>query len=319
MIISYLLLWQAALLKLFSNKNVVGSIIIFFAVFLAFYDSSGTDWDTYRKIFYSNDDLYFEPGFRVLFRLTRITGSFSLLLIICIFLFISSIISFLNKYFYIPIWLVVLGITSIYVPLFSGAIRQALAMSFIVLAYSKKDNRIYCLLIASLFHFSSAIFFLVLLLEKINLNLFLKIIATVFCGTIVLFILKYDQTLYNLFKSGDSYIKEGTVGGLKDIAIIIERILFIILALFAGKISSCNSLKSLIYPSIVGSILFILFFSEFRNFAGRTLSVLRVFDLIIMFIGLKYFFKRVKQRNILTTIIVLSYSLVKFLVTSNFK
>lgn len=317
MIYSFLTLWLSSALKILNNRNLLFTLLICFIQFFLLFNSEGTDWDTYKHYVYNpSANLYFEPGFSLLIIISRALSSFNFILLIISFLFLFGISSFKNKYNFIPNWLIILSIFPIFLPLFSGALRQALALCLIIVGFSRKSFFPF-ILVASFFHYSALLFLPVYLLKKFKIKERTKLIVLIF-GLMAFLVISYRSPLIYLYlKSGDFYIQEGTVGGFKDVLIVIERILLLLAGILTLKKIKKASLRTFAYVTILGSLIFLIFYSEFRNFAGRALAILRVFDLIILYIFFSFWFGKIKQKKKLIYILIFSYSLLKFMITSS--
>jgi hypothetical protein len=317
MISSFLFQWILSFYRIIKRKNFVFFYFFSFLVFFFTFNSAGTDWDTYKD--YISDPLkplYFEPGFNILIFLFRKFESFYFLVFsICVF-FIFALQSFSKKFDEIPFWLVSLTIFSCFLPLFSGALRQALALAIVLFGFSR-SRPIFFFVLACLFHYSAAIFVPIYFLSVSNFSIKFKFIGSIIFFFISSFLLFKIPSIYQIAKAGDSYIIEGTTGGIKDIFIFFERLFFLIFGYFVLKSTNNTRLQTLLFPSIIGSILFIFFYTEFRNFSGRTLAILRVFDLILLFLSVEFFFKKIMQRKEIAIFAVFCYSLIKFIVTSS--
>lgn len=317
MIGSYLVFWFLSLFRVCKRQNFFFISIFILFIFIFTFNSDGTDWETYKE--YVSDpfkSLYFEPGFNFLISISRKIDSFYFLIIFIYSLYTISLYIFSKKISEIPFWLISLSIFSCFLPLFSGALRQALALVIVLFGYSR-SRPIFFFIMACLFHYSAAIFIPIYLLCNSKYSVTFKIIVSIFVFFIFSILIFKIPSLYQIAKAGDSYILEGTTGGVKDNFIIIERLFFLIFGYIVLKNIDNNQLQKLLFPSIIGSIFFIFFYSEFRNFSGRTLAILRVFDVIVLFYSVDFILKKVMQRKTIAIFAVFCYSLIKFIITSS--
>ena len=222
MLISYLYIWINSALKFTSKRNYLLITSFTFILFLIFYDSTGTDWDTYN-LYITNKSLplYFEPGFVLLLQLARFLQSYIIVLLFILVVSLISIESFSKNHKIFPKWIIILSIIPIFLPLFGGAIRQALALMIVLYGFNSK-HFIYCILIAMSFHYSAIVFLPIYLLTKISITYKSSILFLFFGLIIAYYTIIYTPFLFQIFKAGDYYIQSGTINPVKEIFITIE-------------------------------------------------------------------------------------------------
>jgi hypothetical protein len=234
---------------------IVASLLI--AILTLRHDYVGTDTQNYRILFNLLGTLPFETalahisdvGFILLVKVLTILGlDFRFLLFLQALLYIVAITFIIKKYSKIPVMSYWLFMTFGFF-IFATTMRQAIAISFTLLAYHLiREKRmvlfILCVLLASSFHLTALIFLPAYWIDKFKYNKFtilliLSIIAStaIFNNKIGAFILAYSKNQYATTSTGGYF-----------------QILLIVALLAVGIIYR----KSYIYKNIDNKMLFFM-------------------------------------------------------------
>lgn len=247
----------------------------------------GTDYFNYKEIFnqYIRHGLAIEPGFKIIMSLSNkyMNGFDSLI-------FITSVMSVIPVFIWIvknnkrkQIGIVVLVLLSIYFGIWFNAIRQSIAIGFVILAYNQIVERdflkfTFLILIATQFHSSALIvyplYFLVsknsnnssICITKSKKKLFLWISIFILLITGYVFIGESLNLPYA--KYINSYSEAGKTGGRTVYYFLANIFLYIPEVKLCSKLITKN--PNFIFYYILLSIEFVLFLFSWRiGFAFR--------------------------------------------------
>jgi len=169
--------------SLFFIQSKISSIVFYYyGLFIIFLISSfrwdnWTDWGPYYQFFFMNDKLsgYFEKGYEVFnIIINRTVPNYTIFMVIVNFIIIYGIHKFLS--YYIERKYLVLTLVPLYLfMMYSGAVRQFLAISIVLLALialfnERKIKYIIYTILASTFHTSAVVTLIIPLLIKWNLS-----------------------------------------------------------------------------------------------------------------------------------------------------
>jgi hypothetical protein len=177
-----------------------------------------------------------------------------------------------------------------------GGMRQSIAASIIFLSIlyinTSKLISFFIILIATLFHYSAAIFLLVYILAII---LRVRFIFGIIIVIVLLKLLDIKFTIFNLPYMGDVDLQE--FSNLKDILIIVERVMSLGLLFFLYKNNLKNNENSILFKiALFNLIIFISFYDVARILAGRGSLMLRIAEVFlwaraaVLLKNLKYFY-----------------------------
>ncbi|MCQ2585363.1 MAG: EpsG family protein [Treponema sp.] len=328
------------------SKNF--SIFIFLTaivfVFLT-YKGLHSDWVVYRA--YMTQAIvpgrtHFEKGFDLLLFLANKFSCFEIIPLVALFLFYTLLNYIKDDALGISenfIFLVFSSFFFAFIPLYLGALRQAIASCFLFFLFFsiKKEVEFWkslCFLILSiLFHKSSVLILLMTFVfyffTRYKNNEIKPIISVVILVCIALFVFtKY--ILNNLLISMGLWYRVGnsfdfTSSPIKDLFILGERFVFLFSAfIFYNRTENEKIHNMFCRLEIVGSCFFIVLYSLMRNVAGRTLAFYRFVDLYILYFFLDFFLKKIFGKKIndetilfngFSMFLCLIYSLLKYFIT----
>ena len=321
-------------------------LIISFFILLLSYKGLHSDWVSYRSYYNKAVAIgrtYFEKGFDFLLYIANKIGTFE---VIPIFAILSFFLLFLviwnerifgkNNYY-----ILVFSFYCSFLPLYFGAIRQAIASNFLfiffVLFYKKKYLRcLFFLILAYLFHKSSILICAIFI--AFNIYSFMtrrfnykKYIFFTLLVVVTMYVV-FKATISNLFVALDMAYRLGdadnfTSNPIKDLFILAERLIFIIFSFILIKYET-KSLNFNIRLFLGGNFFYCIFYSLARNLAGRTLAFYRYLDIYIMYEALriiiprflvltkrKIVIKKDSSLNNVSLLFCIFYSLIKYYVT----
>jgi hypothetical protein len=280
------------------------------ACLIALYQGVNSDWQTYRSFVENCDELrctYFEPGYDFLTFLSSITFGFSLFKILLIACFIGSVaVAVRGTSNPTVVILAVASISIATLPLMLGAIRQALTLPLLLSAAFLLEERRYRLAllataIAGSIHYSALVaglwyglmwhvlarkprpprvgtaMLLVGTLVSVT-YMFLLALSNSGLGDAVSLVARIGET-----GAGTDFITTGGPG--RDLAILVERIPFAVVALVlfvrqTQLLSRTERVFLLMY--VAGSAFFLGTFIFDRNIAGRTMATFRLADVLVI-------------------------------------
>lgn len=270
---------------------------------LSAYAGSQSDWETYRQFVLACDQpgcTYFEPGFDRLVYIASETIGFSLIEIV---LWLCIVISFscLKRIFpdINPVVLLI-SLYSAYFALYLGAIRQSISsvffligLTFYMRSYKSVGSAI--ALSGGIFHIggiiSASFLWAISLAGRLRTYGMIKRVLGVMIVTAAAYAV-FDYLSDSLPRLGEtnigtSYVVAGALG-VKDLLIALERFVFLIMA--SNIMTKRGDQESVLLFAFEASA-FIIFYSLAvidRNIAGRTIAFLRVADVIVLWLGLRF-------------------------------
>ena len=274
---------------------LVTSLILFVTILFisCFRYNVGTDYNSYKNIFIYETPI--EPLFGFLIKSVKAIGAgyevFVLVVFILAFglkLYVFKKLSFHNGFFLS----LMLYCSFYYISYDINAIRQGLALSFILLAcyyaYQHQQLKFYLLVIlSSLVHYTAIVFIPFYLVLNIRLSKFKAILlcmasALLSVGNVFNILV---ETITNLLSGSNiAYFIEGYAGAESSILLsfsTIRRLFFFFLVLFTyDKINADDRLKQIIFWGNLLSIMLYLICSDVAFFSTRLSSYYRVIECI---------------------------------------
>lgn len=267
--------------------------------YFLFHDVSKTG-----NLFKSLKEVNTEWGFVLYQYIISLFGNYYVFLFITAIITIVPVMWIIYKYSKIPWLSIVLFILFGYFTFYMSGLRQAIAMSFCIIAfhYSSQNKLIkylICISIAFLFHQTAIIFLPIYWMKRIQLNKF------VIAGTIVLIGLSFvlRGIIYNLLMSFSRIDYSGAedAGGIR---MFISMLFFIVLGfVMLEKIKKNEITRSLLYMMIIGAVLWPIL-SIGRAATFRLFYYFHIF-IILYSANLAMSIKKIEYRNLVIVLFVL--------------
>lgn len=316
-----------ALTKKYPSDNLVSFLVLISFIVLNFtFSGKFSDWSTYNNYVENCTELnctYFEPLFNILIYVSSVTIGFDLVKIFFLIVLIFTINRLKVNFEKFSKWILIFSLIFSLIPLYLGAIRQAIAFCFILLAIfeNKKRFKIIFFILGTGFHYSALIIIPIILLYNSFSNFFEKSYFRIIILLLLCFFIGYffpTEYIPEIIKSGDYYIENSSL--TKDLIIILERIIFIIISLFLIMRNNRDktNYNKFIRLTLIGSLVFITFYFISRNMSGRLLAFYRVSDLFVLYYFISHKISTSKNYisiSFFSSTLLVLYSLIKFYFT----